>query len=214
MDVQQTLRLIEAQPQLLGALLLLAAALIEYVFPPFPGDVICLFGAFLVGHGGWSLPLVFTAVLLGNLLGLTADYGLGILLRRRARRRQAARQTPSRRLQAVLALEPRFQHRAAVVLLMNRFLPGVRALLFVGAGFYRYPLGKTLLWGALSALGWNTLIFVIGVTVGLRWAELSGVLSSYSMVVWALLGIAGVIVGIRWYVRRRRRPPAGPDGEP
>jgi membrane protein DedA with SNARE-associated domain len=203
--LNEILDAIGRQPQTVGALALLAAALIEYVFPPFPGDAICLFGAFLVGHAGWSLPLVFAAVMVGTVLGMAADFGAGVWLRRRVQRGRDAGREPSPRLRAVLALEERFRHRAALTLLVNRFLPGIRAFLFVGAGFFGYPLSRTLLWGFLSALLWNGLIFGAGVAVGMNWDELSTLLARYTIVVWIGLGAVLVVLLARWLLRRRRR---------
>jgi membrane-associated protein len=194
---------VAAQPLWVGALALFGAALIEYVFPPFPGDAICLFGAFLVGHAGWSLPVVFAAVLAGNVVGFAADYAAGVWLRRRVARRQAAGHAPSPRLQAVLGLEERFRTRAAMTLLLNRFLPGIRAFLFVGAGFFGYSPARTVLWGTLSALAWNALIFTAGVAVGLNWDELSTWMARYTTVVWILLGLVAVALLLRWRLRRR-----------
>jgi membrane-associated protein len=203
-SLEQILATIGGMPQGLGALALFGAALIEYVFPPFPGDAICLFGAFLVGHEGWSLPLVFAAVLGGSMVGLAADYGVGVWLRRRVERRGEAYLRESPRLQAILKLEDRYRHRAAVTLLSNRFLPGIRAFLFVGAGFFGYSFGRTLLWGFLSALAWNALIFVAGVTVGTNFGELSSLVSRYTTVVWILLAVVAVVLLVRWWVRRRK----------
>jgi membrane-associated protein len=179
------------------------------VVPPFPGDAICLFGAFLVGHGGWSLPVVFAAVLAGNVAGFVADYRFGVWMRRRVARRRDAGREPSPRLQAVLGLEERFRTRAAVTLLCNRFLPGIRAFLFVGAGFFGYPAGRTVLWGTLSALAWNGLIFAAGVEVGLNWDELSTLLERYTAVVWILFGLLAAGLLLRWWLRRRRARKAG-----
>lgn len=203
MSLESVLAEIAALPVWLGALALFAAALIEYVFPPFPGDSICLFGAFLVGHAGWSLPAVFAAVLAGNVVGFAADYAIGAWMRRRLARRGAAGAEPSPRLRAVLDLEERFRTRAATTLLLNRFLPGIRAFLFVGAGFYRYSFARTVLWGTLSATAWNALIFAAGVAVGLNWGDLSTWMERYTTAVWILLGLLAVALLARWWFRRR-----------
>jgi membrane-associated protein len=202
--MEEWLHVIEGLPQGVGALALFAAALIEYVFPPFPGDAICLCGAFLVGHGGWSLPLVFAAVMAGNVVGLAADFGAGVWLRRRLERKGAAAGGLSRRLQGILALEPRFRKAAVPTLLFNRFLPGIRALLFVAAGFFGVSGTLALALGFLSALLWNALIFAAGVAVGLNWQELSSLVSSYTTAVWIALGVLAIVLLVRWWRARRR----------
>lgn len=203
MHLESVLAEIATLPIWLGVPALFAAALIEYVFPPFPGDSICLFGAFLVGHAGWSLPAVFSAVLAGNVVGFAADYAIGAWMRRRVGRGGAGGTDPSPRLRAVLGLEERFRTRAAATLLLNRFLPGIRAFLFVGAGFYRYSFARTVLWGTLSAAAWNALIFAAGVAVGMNWNELSAWMERYTTVVWVLLGLLAAALLVRWLFRRR-----------
>jgi membrane-associated protein len=187
-------------PEWLGTLALLGAALVEYVFPPFPGDAVCLFGAFLVGHAGWSLPVVFVAVMAGNLLGLSADFAFGRWMRRRTDRSGAPPDSYAARL---VALEPRFARHAAWTLLVNRFLPGIRAFLFVGAGYYRVPYRRVVLYGFLSALAWNGLIFAAGVAVGMNWGELSIWMSRYTTAVWILLGVVAAVFAGRWVWRKR-----------
>jgi membrane-associated protein len=153
--------------------------------------------------------MVFAAVLAGNVAGFAADYQFGVWMRRRVARRRAEGRATSPRLQAVLGLEERFRTRAAATLLLNRFLPGIRAFLFVGAGFFGNPFARTVLWGTLSALAWNALIFAAGVALGLNWDELSTWLARYTTVVWILLGLLVVALLVRWWVRRRRTPGGG-----
>ena len=66
---RQIIELLSSGPSTIGAVVLFITALIEYVFPPFPGDTVTLFGAFLAANGSWSVPLVFTAVTLGSASG-------------------------------------------------------------------------------------------------------------------------------------------------
>ena len=66
-----------------GVAMLGGSAMVEYVFPPFPGDTITLFGAVLITAYGWSFAAVFGAVMLGSMAGAMADYYLGHRLRLR-----------------------------------------------------------------------------------------------------------------------------------
>jgi len=46
-----------------------------------------------------------------------------------------------------------------------------------------YSFGRTLLWDFLSALAWNALIVVAGVTVGMNFGDLSSLVSRYTTAV-------------------------------
>ena len=60
-----------------GLPLLAVAATAEYLFPPFPGDTVTLFGAFLAVAGKLNWALVWGAVTLGSGVGLTLDWWVG-----------------------------------------------------------------------------------------------------------------------------------------
>jgi len=185
---------------------LFAGSLLEYVFPPFPGDTVTLAGAVLAAAGRLSLPLTFLVVLGASLAGSALDHAFGAWLARR----MARADSPSsrwRRLEPSLArARAAFQRHGDLALLLNRFLPGVRALLFVAAGFSGMPLGRVLVLGGLSAALWNSLILTGGLLLGSHLDLLEDLVRRTGLGAWALLGLAVLVfLGVR-AVRRCRRP--------
>src|SRR5512142_1846245 len=71
--------------------ILFLASLAEYVFPPFPGDLLVLLGAWYAVQGVISWPLAFTAVTAGAVAGAALDYGVGRWLAPRLDARAARR---------------------------------------------------------------------------------------------------------------------------
>jgi len=134
--VQSILDFVAEHHDGLGTVVLFFSSLIEYVFPPFPGDVVTLFGTWLVVQGYWSFAFALGLVTLGSVCGAAADYGLGVLLGRRLDRlpseREVRRWTPLTR-EKYLLLNERFLRHGAAYILINRFLPGIRACLPVVA---------------------------------------------------------------------------------
>ncbi|MCK9462477.1 MAG: DedA family protein [Proteobacteria bacterium] len=187
----------------LGAAALAAASLVEYVFPPFPGDTVTLFGAFLAATARWRVATVLAAVTFGSLAGAAIDFAIG----RRLVSRPLEELTPRRRrLRERLApIVARFERHGAAYLAVNRFLPGVRALIFVAAGAARLPLGRVLAFGAVSALLWNGLLIGAGFAVGENWEALLELLRRYTMAVWLALGCAALALVALVAVRRFRR---------
>lgn len=183
-----------------GYLALCFAAALEYVFPPFPGDTITLFGVFLAGSAGYSPWLVYLAIDVGSVLGGLGAYAVG---RRIARDPgNPPRLLRGRRTRAALAeVQLRFERHGAVYLALNRFLPALRAFFFVGAGLARVPVSRVILWGAVSASAWNALLFVLGWAVGGNWRRLSALASTYA---WIALGVGVVAVALFAYVVRLR----------
>jgi membrane-associated protein len=184
-----------------GVGILFLCAMIEYVLPPFPGDTVTLFGAFLAAREGWSVLLVFVAVTLGSVAGAALDWALGRRLGRAPLETLTGRRRRLRELAAPLVA--RFERRGAAYLALNRFLPGVRALLFVAAGMARLPAWKVLLWGGLSAAAWNALIIAAGFAVGTNWPRLLGWLRTYTTVAWIAVGTIVVALVARWLWRKR-----------
>ncbi len=145
-------------------LLLFASALLESLFPPWPSDVVTLYGAYIVGRGKASLALAFLAVVSGSLLGVMALFYLG-------RWKGRALFKPGRKvfsLERLQGVERLFARHGLWILAVNRFLAGVRALIFLVAGVAAFPAGRV--WGlaAVSVVLWNALLFWLGGLFGLE----------------------------------------------
>jgi membrane protein DedA with SNARE-associated domain len=183
----------------IGFAVLAGSAMLEYVFPPFPGDTITLFGAVLITGYGWSGIGIFAAVLAGSLAGSMFDYWIGLRLRRRPR----AEQGPERR-RAMDRLVARFERHGPAYLMINRFLPGIRAFFFVAAGMAGMRWRPVLLYGAASVMLWNGLLVFLGAAVGANLDSLEYFVKRYTTVAWIVLG--GLLVAyLTWRIVKRRR---------
>jgi membrane-associated protein len=185
-----------------GLALIGFCAFIEYIFPPFPGDMVVVFGSFLVARRGWSAPGVFGAVLVGSAAGCMLGWAFGRWLHRResAWRGWLARARP--RIDRIVE---RFSRHGALYITINRFLPSVRALFFVAAGMAGLVWWKVLLAGVVSAALWNLLLFTLGGTVGREWPRLVRIITTYSQIAWALVAVVLLVLAARWAIRRAAR---------
>lgn len=193
--------LIEQHPATVYVTLFGAAAL-EYVFPPFPGDTVTLAGAVLVSAFGWSFVPVFLAVTGGSVLGAAADFWLGLWIGTRwAAREGAQKRALGRVLQG-------FRRYGDAYLLINRFLPGARALFFVAAGMVGMPFGRVVLFATLSAVAWNVLLMAVGWWIGSNLDALEGILRNYAVgAVIAFALLVGALLLRAWLTRDRTDPP-------
>jgi membrane protein DedA with SNARE-associated domain len=203
------IRYVAANNNPVGLSILAASAAIEYIFPPFPGDTITLFGAFLITARGWSFVLVFTAVLLGSGVGAMADYYFGRWL---ARREAAWTGRRARVRQVIDDLVERFRRHGEAYIVLNRFLPAVRAFFFVAAGMAGLRPGRVLLWSLVSAALWNLLLISVGAAVGANWQRIQWFATTYSRAVSLLLVAIVVFFLGRWWWRRRRAARQAPVG--
>lgn len=186
-------------------------ALIEYVFPPFPGDTIVVLGGVYAARGQKPWWLVFAVITLGSVIGAALDYWLGVKIGERLER------FPDRRLpfglkhQKIHEAQERMRRVGSLLILINRFLPAVRGVLFVAAGAARIPFGRVMLLGAASAMAWNVLLIGLGLLVGGNAERLESLLRTYQVAVGAVLMIAALGLGVRFILRRRQKR-SGPVG--
>ena len=178
-----------------GFALLGASALLEYLFPPIPGDTITLFGAVLISAFGWSWAGILAVILAGSFGGAASNFAIGRRMRARGHRRP--------RIDKVVA---RFERHGPAYLLVNRFIPGVRAVAFIAAGMSGMRGSHVILYGGISVVLWNSLLIGIGSAVGANWETLGRWLRAYNTWVWVVLGsVAVLFIGWRLVLRWRRR---------
>ncbi len=190
-------------------LVLLFASFIEYVFPPFPGDTVVLLGAWYAVQGVLSWPMTFAAVTGGAMAGAFVDYQIGARLGR-GLDRTAARRGPLT-AERLARFEAGYRRWGALFLVANRFLPGLRAFLFVAAGAAGIPLGKVLLYGGVSAALWNGLLLFAGAVLARNLPDLGALFARYTTAAWIVLAAIALLLAARaiWRARRGSRKRGG-----
>ena len=191
-----------------GYVALVFAALVEYIFPPFPGDSLVALGgawAFRTSRSWLALWLALTA---GNMLGIALQHRIGRALAQKA---EGGSSWAAKKLKAwgltqarVLAAKEQMQKRGVALLLLNRFLPSFRALVFLAAGALGMSFKKTLVWGTLGSLAWSAFILGIGAWLGGNAERVLEVLERYQVAAAWAVGAACVL----WVVWQfMKKPP-------
>lgn len=182
--------LISIDPSAWGYLLLGFGAFVEYVFPPFPGDVVVVSGAVLAGSSGWSSWLVILVTILGSLAGMGIDHAFGNWVHIHDAGWRERHRLWARIGRGIDRLLPLYRKHPKTLLVLNRFMPSVRALIFVAAGMEKTPRRLVIGLGGLSALVWMLLLFLIGYLVGRDFEELVGWVERWSITAGILLALA------------------------
>lgn len=190
----------------LAPAILFGATFVEYVFPPFPGDLVVVLGAWYAVQGQISWAATFAATTAGALAGAWVDHRVGAAL---ARRLEARAQRPSvvHRLltpERLAHFEERYRRHGGLVIVANRFFPGIRAFVFLAAGAAGIPLRKVLLLGGLSAALWNAVLLGAGALVAKNADELVALFDRYTRAAATVLAAAVVVLAAAWALRRRR----------
>lgn len=199
----------EAQEPTLTYAVLMAATVMEYLVPILPSELIpTLLAVVHAASERPMLPLVIAGAL-GSIIGGMIDYAVGrymvstqhdTWLHRLFRRPTVVRW--------VEILRVRFERHGTWYILLNRFLPPIRQVLFVVAGTSKLPLGRVLLAASVSAVAWMLVIVGIGTMLGLQLEHALLWLGRYML---GMTGLVSLLV-LGWFLRTRSVS-ADSDGE-
>ncbi len=201
------LALLGSLPDALIYFFLGLSAFVENIFPPIPGDTITAFGAFLVGTGRLSFFGVYAATTLGSLAGFMSLFWVGGILGRRFFMEKDLWFFKARDIRRA---EAWFRRYGYLLILLNRFFPGIRSVISIAGGISRLnPLTAAGL-ALLSAGIWNFLWIAAGFALGTHWdavkARMAGLLVRYNM---AVLAAACLVIGLLVVRKVLKRGPGG-----
>ncbi len=179
---------------LLLYIFLFGSAVLENLFPPIPGDTITVFGAFLVGIGKLDFFLVYAATTLGSSVGFILLFYAGAFLEMEFFLNTRFKIFSSHK---ILAAEKWFSRYGYYVVVLNRFLPGVRSVISIAAGISGLNAFKVFILSLISAMGWNFLWIYSGYTIGNNWEmvqqKISVIIRNYNIAACILLVTEGAI---------------------
>lgn len=172
---------------------------IESSFIPFPSEVVVPPAAYLAAHGenGLNVVLIVVFATLGALIGALINYALALYLGRPLVYRFANSRLGHLCLidQAkVETAEQYFDRHGALGTFIGRLVPAVRQLISIPAGLARMSLSRFLLYTALGAGLWNSILAAIGYYLAsvVPYDQLDSTVAEYAV----YLKIAMLIVGV------------------
>ncbi len=183
------------------------AALIEYLFPPFPGDTVVVIGGAWAAREARSFLLVHLVLTLGSVLGMASTWRLGVALAGRIRHAPPGSRVFGLDVGRIHEAQRLMRKSGSWLLVSNRFLPSFRSVLFVAAGAAEVPLWKTLLLGTISAATFNGILLAVGAAVGANAEKIAQFFRQFRTV--SMAGVALVVLLLlgRFLWRRRRAKP-------
>ena len=180
-----------------------AASASEYVVPPLPADTVIVLSSLLVVAHSWSFGTVYSTVVAGGVLGSILQYFIGYALARKQRTDEppplVLRWMGAGRIQEFADL---FRKYGYWLILFNRFMPGLRAAVFLACGTVRLNPRRVILLGLVSNLVWSALLLRLGLLLGENFEKIQSALSVYRYVAIAIM-IA--LIGVFAYRKRGQR---------
>lgn len=143
---------------------------VESSFIPFPSEIIIIPAAYLAAtQGTLSIPLIVLFGTIGAIIGALVNYGLAFWLGRPIIHKFADTTLSHMLLidrPGVEKAEQYFADHGAVGTFVGRLIPAIRQLISIPAGLARMNMGKFLFYTTLGAGVWNSVLAILGYTVG------------------------------------------------
>ena len=192
-----------ASGPLMVYLVLFAACFVENIFPPFPGDTFIAAAGALVAADRLNFALSLAVMVSGGMASvmvlyfLGRNYGRDYFIRKNFKYFSAL---------DVVRMETRLQKWGALVILVSRFVVGLRTALAVASGIARYDTAKMVLFSALSYLAFTGLIMYLAASVVRNFDEIEQLFAAYTKVIWPIV-LTGVVIFVvhRFWVLHRKR---------
>lgn len=170
-----------------GYLALAALMFLENVFPPLPSEFIMPFAGFAASEGKMNIVLAILAGTMGSVVGSLPLYYLGRIV---GQKRLEAWADKYGRWLTVSKTDLQhsrkwFSNHGAKAVLLGRLIPGVRAMIAIPAGVNKMPLGQFMLYTALGAGLWASVLALLGLWLGARFESIERVLNPVS---WLVIG--------------------------
>jgi len=175
-------------------LFIFLSGVVENLFPPYPGDTVTFIGGYLAGTGLLTLPLVFFSASLGCLAGAMILYILGKNKGREIFLKNKGKVFNKAQLEKV---ENWFKRYGEKVLILSRFLTGVRSLVALTAGVGNVKVQKMTGYTLISIILWNSIILFSAFKVQKNWREILGMIQVYNKVVLTVV----ILIVIVWLIK-------------
>jgi membrane protein DedA with SNARE-associated domain len=188
----------------LGYFGLLLVMVIENLFPPIPSEVVLPLAGALAARGHFSLPGVVAVASLGSLIGALVLYGFGAWARAHGGRALvlAVGRYAFLTAEDLDRAEGWFDRHRALSVFTGRFVPIVRSIISVPAGYNGMPLPSFILLTWVGATLWCAALASAGWVLGDNWPVVRDLVERYERVVAVLVA---VVVGGFLVLRLRRR---------
>ena len=190
-------------PDSLVYLSLGVSAFVENVFPPIPGDTITAFGAFLVGTQRLTFFGVYFSTTLGSLAGFMFLFWLGSYL---GRRFFIETDFWFFKAEDIIRAEDWFRRYGYLLILLNRFFPGIRSVISIAGGISRLNALKVMFLAFISCAVWNLIWFFFGFMLGSKWDTVRGrldlIMARYQLAIIVFFGLLLLFFILKRFIKR------------
>jgi membrane protein DedA with SNARE-associated domain len=182
--------------------ILFATCFIENVFPPFPGDSFVVAGGGLVALGRLDLTMTMVVIVAGGMASVMLiyytgrNYGRDYFIRKNFRYFGA---------DDIRRMEKKLARWGAVILILSRFVVGLRTVIALAAGIGRYPTVGMAIYTTISYILFTGLIVYLSMNLVEHFDAIAYYFGAYNKVVWPMLIVLAIGYVVRRYLAGRKR---------
>jgi membrane protein DedA with SNARE-associated domain len=178
---------------------LLIIPFVENIFPPSPSDTIVIVCASLIPLGRIQFIPALILTTIGSEIGFMILYYLGSQVDRKVMHSGKYKFLSK---EGLIKAEEWYSKYGCGILIINRFLPGIRPVLAFFAGLSELEIKKTVLYSTLSAILWNALTLYLGIVFGNNVERIDRFLSEYSRISVIVFSVVTAAFLIRYLYKK------------
>ena len=168
-------------------LVLFAACFIENLFPPFPGDSFVIAAGGLVALQRLDLSLTAVTIMSAGISSVMLLYYFGLTYGRRYFEEKDYKYFSVKDIEL---MEVRLLKWGALILVISRFLVGIRSAVAIAAGVGRYPVLNMFIYSTVSYFLFTFVLMYLAIGTVENFDVIMSFLEKYNLIVWPMMIIA------------------------
>jgi membrane protein DedA with SNARE-associated domain len=175
---------------------------IENLFPPSPSDVVVIVGATLIAQTAIGFVPILILTSIGSAVGFIVMYYLGEYLGDKLVRSGKLKFITKESLDKADAFFHKYGYN---IIIINRFLPGTRAVVSFFCGFHKLKPLRTFVYAAISSFLWNAFLIFLGIKLGQNLDLVDKYLSKYSEIIFGITAVIIIFFAVRYFVKKKKK---------
>ncbi len=196
----QILNYLQFATPLMIYLVLFLFPFIENIFPPSPSDLVILLGGTYIGLGKIAFIPALLLTSLSSEIGFLFLFYLGWQTDNKMIAKGKFKFISS---ESMLTAQKWFNKYGFVIIIFNRFIAGIRAVIAYFAGVSKLEIKKTVIYSSISSVLWHALLLSLGMWFGAHARVIDRAISMYGTVLMILALVAGIALTIRYYINKK-----------
>jgi len=180
--------------------LIIIIPFIENLFPPSPSDIIVVLAGSLIVNGTINFFAALVLSTIGSEIGFMALYYIGLQTDRKLIHTGKLKFISP---EAIIKAEEWFIKYGFMLILFNRFLSGIRAVISFFAGLSELNVKRTIIFSSLGSIVWNAIMLGLGILFGYNLSTIDYFLSTYTKGILIITAIIAIYFLVKYLLKKK-----------